>query len=419
MVKAGRLGSILRVWSRRHNFGRLRKDENVSWSFAPHDLAMILALVDSKVVSVEATGACYLTDGVEDLVEGHLKFENGLIAQLSVSWLNPYKEQKLAVIGTKKMAVFDDTAPWEAKLIVYDHKIDWKNQSPRAIKDQAGQKIPLEPLESLKKQCQIFLKCVEKRTEPPDSDGPEALAVMRVLLALDQALKKEPRPRRLELGLGQETQKARPLPRPGPGRELVIPQEDGSGYFVHETAVVDKGAKIGSGVKIWHFSHVLAESLIGPGTSLGQNVVIGPGARIGAGCKIQNNVSVYKGVILEDLVFCGPSMVFTNVVNPRAFIPRMEELRTTVVGMGASIGANATIVCGHKLGRFCLIGAGALVTGEVPDYALMVGVPARRVGWVCQCGVKLPKSGSCPECGQAYELIEEALVPKGPADLVD
>ncbi|MDR2301568.1 MAG: Gfo/Idh/MocA family oxidoreductase [Deltaproteobacteria bacterium] len=449
MVKEGRLGRILRVWSRRHNFGKLRKDENVSWSFAPHDVSMILGLIDQGIVSVEATGACYLTDGVEDIVEGHLAFEDGATAQLSVSWLNPYKEQKLAVIGTKKMAVFDDTAGWEGKLVVYDHKIDWKNQTPTAIKDEAGVKIPFEPLESLKEQCRIFLECVEKRTNPPDSDGTEALAVMKVLLALDQALKKDAgmglgalgkgagpkgpkspigpeghkgftgRSGEARIGLTAQRERGRHFGFGDEVAEIGVPVEDGSGYFVHGTASVEAGAKIGSGVKIWHFSRVLADSEIGPGTSLGQNVVIGPGAKVGAGCKIQNNVSVYKGVTLEDMVFCGPSMVFTNVINPRAFIPRMDELRPTLVKFGATIGANATVVCGHTLGRFCLVGAGAVVAGDVLDYALMVGVPARRVGWICRCGARLKENGFCLECGRAYEYARERLVEIPSDDLVD
>ncbi|MDR3135085.1 MAG: Gfo/Idh/MocA family oxidoreductase, partial [Deltaproteobacteria bacterium] len=186
----GQLGTILRIWARRHNFGKIRKDENVSWSFAPHDVAMILGLAGQSPVSVEATGACFLTDGVEDIVEGSLAFESGLTAQLSVSWLNPYKEQKLAVIGDRKMAVFDDTAAWDSKLTIYGHQVNWENQAPKAIKDEAGKKISFAPLESLKEQCRIFLDCAKSRAQPPDSDGQEALEVMKVLLALDRALKK-------------------------------------------------------------------------------------------------------------------------------------------------------------------------------------------------------------------------------------
>ncbi|WP_436074004.1 acyltransferase [Devosia sp. LjRoot3] len=155
---------------------------------------------------------------------------------------------------------------------------------------------------------------------------------------------------------------------------------------IHESAYVDEGAIIGEGSRVWHFSHVMGGASIGRNCVLGQNVMVGPGVSVGDNCKIQNNVSLYKGVELEDGVFCGPSCVFTNVVNPRAFLEKKEEFRTTLVRSGASIGANATIVCGVTIGRYALIGAGAVVTRDVPDYALMLGVPARQVGWVNKAG---------------------------------
>ena len=175
-----------------------------------------------------------------------------------------------------------------------------------------------------------------------------------------------------------------------------------SSWFAHETVYIDAGVSIGSGTKIWHFSHVMSGSTIGRNCNIGQNVVIGPDAVMGNGCKIQNNVSVYKGVILEDDVFCGPSMVFTNVFNPRAHIRRMDEVRPTIVKKGASLGANCTVVCGATIGRYAFVGAGAVVTRDVPDYALIYGNPARQHGWVCQCGEKLDKDLICPCCGLRY-----------------
>ena len=174
--------------------------------------------------------------------------------------------------------------------------------------------------------------------------------------------------------------------------------------FVHESAYVDDGAVVGAGTKVWHFCHVLGGAVIGDRCSLGQNVVVMNGTRIGTNVKIQNNVSVYEGVELEDDVFCGPSMVFTNVVNPRSHVSRKSEYRRTLVRRGASIGANATIVCGITLGEYAVIGAGAVVTSDVPAFGLMVGVPARRVGWMCQCGERLPASGAghCDSCGSTY-----------------
>ena len=181
--------------------------------------------------------------------------------------------------------------------------------------------------------------------------------------------------------------------------------------FVHESAYVDDGATIGADTKVWHFCHILGGAHIGERCSLGQNVVVMNGTRIGNNVKIQNNVSVYEGVELADDVFCGPSMVFTNVMNPRSHVSRKNEYRRTPVGRGASIGANATIVCGTSLGEYSFIGAGAVVAADVPAFALMVGVPARRIGWMCQCGEKLGGAGrvACVACGSAYE-IEEAHV---------
>lgn len=175
--------------------------------------------------------------------------------------------------------------------------------------------------------------------------------------------------------------------------------------FVHESSYVDEGAVIGAGTKVWHFCHVMPGAIIGERSNLGQNVVVMPRTRIGNNVKIQNNVSIYEGVELEDDVFCGPSCVFTNVLNPRSHVSRKHEYRRTLVRRGASIGANATIVCGSTLGEYSFIGAGAVVTSDVPDFALMVGVPARRVGWVCQCGVRLTVhdgKATCAECGAGY-----------------
>lgn len=185
---------------------------------------------------------------------------------------------------------------------------------------------------------------------------------------------------------------------------------------IHPTAIVDDGASIGAGTKIWHWVHVSGGAVIGENCSLGQNVFVGNRGRLGNNVRVQNNVSIYDDVILEDDVFCGPSMVFTNVINPRSHVSRKHEYRNTIVRRGASIGANATIVCGSEIGRYALIGAGAVVTRNVPDYALMTGVPARQTGWVCQCGVKLPAPGAngsshCPECDSAYHIDGEHCKP--------
>lgn len=185
-------------------------------------------------------------------------------------------------------------------------------------------------------------------------------------------------------------------------------------FYVHETAVVDNGCTIGKGTKIWHFSHIMPECRIGERCNIGQNVVVSPQVVLGNNVKVQNNVSIYTGVICEDDVFLGPSMVFTNVINPRSAIVRRDSYQETLVKKGASIGANATIVCGNALGRFCLIGAGAVVTKEVPDYALIVGNPGRQIGWVSEYGHRLEfdadHRATCPESGEEYKLDGNKVV---------
>ena len=184
----------------------------------------------------------------------------------------------------------------------------------------------------------------------------------------------------------------------------------GSGFFVHESSYLDEGVKIGDNTKIWHFCHIMRGTEIGTNCSFGQNCVVGPSVKIGNNVKVQNNVSIYEGVELEDDVFCGPSMVFTNVINPRSHVVRRDEFRKTLLKRGASIGANATVLCGHTLGRYCFIGAGSVVTRDVPDFALVVGNPARIKGWICACGVKItgnpsPNENSehqCPSCSAQY-----------------
>ena len=195
-------------------------------------------------------------------------------------------------------------------------------------------------------------------------------------------------------------------------------------YFVHESSYVDEPTSIGAGTSVWHFSHLMRDCTIGKDCTIGQNVLVASGVRVGDRCKIQNNVSLYTGVVLEDDVFCGPSAVFTNVLNPRSEIVRKHEYRTTRVKRGATIGANATILCGTTIGNYAFVGAGAVVTRDVPDYALLMGNPARHRGWMCRCGVKLQAvvvSVRCESCGARYESRESCLTavpeapPKGPA----
>jgi UDP-2-acetamido-3-amino-2,3-dideoxy-glucuronate N-acetyltransferase len=355
--------------------------------------------------TVCATGGSYLQHQIPDTTLTTLDFPSGVKAHIFVSWLHPFKEQKLVVVGDKKMAVFDDVS--EEKLRLYPHKIEWLHRIPVAAKADA-EMVPLEMEEPLRAECQHFLDCATNGYVP-NTDGREGLRVLQVLQASQASLNQEGFKIRLAHATRSEIPGLEsPISATAVGREISAVD-----YFVHESSYIDDGVEVGAGTKIWHFSHILSGSRIGENCNIGQNVVIGPEVTIGNGCKIQNNVSVYKGVTLEDEVFCGPSMVFTNVYNPRSAIRRMDELRPTLVKEGASIGANATVLCGITIGRYAFIGAGAVVLKDVPDYALVVGNPGKRKGWMCDCGVQIifdKELGTCRGCSQRYRMIEQDTI---------
>jgi len=387
LVDDGALGRIRYIYSSRLNLGKIRREENILWSFAPHDISVILGLTGELPDAVSAQGGNYLHDRIADVTVTLLSFPSGTKAHVFVSWLHPFKEQKLVVVGDRQMAVFDDMEPVD-KLVLYPHSIDWKGCMPVPNKANA---LPLELdlSEPLAEECRHFLHCIASG-ETPRTDGAEGLRVLSVLQRCQIALGGDAitDPARASSSTNGNGAPQRPLP-----------------YQVHESAFIDDNVEIGDGTTIWHVSHVLHDSRIGSHCRIGQNVVIGPNACIGNNVKIQNNVSVYEGVTLEDDVFCGPSMVFTNVYNPRSEIRRMDELRPTRVKRGATLGANCTIVCGVTIGHYAFVGAGAVVTRDVPDYALVLGNPARIAGWMCACGNRIELDGSvgvCRECRKAY-----------------
>jgi UDP-2-acetamido-3-amino-2,3-dideoxy-glucuronate N-acetyltransferase len=319
---------------------------------------------------------------VTDVTITTMNFASGVKSHIFVSWLHPYKEQKLVVIGDKKMVLFDDVNK-ENKLFEYDHRIDWIERLPVPRAEEA-KPIAIENKEPLKAECEHFIECITSR-KTPRTGGENGLRVLKVLEACQDSLRNN-------------------------GAVFRFGKEN-KNYFIHESSFIDEDVEIGEGTKIWHFSHILKNSKLGKKCNLGQNVVIGPNVSIGNNVKIQNNVSVYDGVSLEDDVFCGPSMVFTNVTNPRSHWPRKDEYRKTLVKRGASLGANSTIVCGTTLGKYAFVGAGALVNKDVPDHALVYGVPATIQGWMCFCGMRLPLTNSresnekaeCNSCGRKYK----------------
>ncbi|HJN47033.1 MAG TPA: Gfo/Idh/MocA family oxidoreductase [Vicinamibacterales bacterium] len=388
LVARGELGKLHYVYTNRLNLGRIRTEENALWSFAPHDVHVLLRLLGEEPTDVSCQGGSYLNSQVADVTMSTMRFASGVRAHIFVSWLHPFKDHKIVVVGDRKMAVFEDTLGAD-KLRLYPHRVEWRDRVPVAVKADA-ETVPLSDEEPLARECRHFVECVTSRSVPR-TDGANGVAVLRVLDMCQRSLERD--------GVPIHGQSESGVPR----------------YYKHSSAVVDPGCEIGEGARIWHYSHVMPGARIGEGSTIGQNVFIAKGVTIGRNVKIQNNVSLYEGVALEDDVFCGPSMVFTNVVNPRSHVSRKSEYQQTLVRRGATIGANATIVCGHTIGEYAFVGAGAVVTKDVPAYALALGSPARVVGWMCQCGVRLPDpTGSvpadqiCAACGTAYQWADGA-----------
>ncbi|KAF5058425.1 Inositol 2-dehydrogenase/D-chiro-inositol 3-dehydrogenase [anaerobic digester metagenome] len=380
LIQNGYLGKIQYIYSNRLNLGKFRTEENILWSFAPHDVSIILMLLDEMPSNISSHAGTYLNKDVADVTLTTMDFSSGVKSHIFVSWLHPYKEQKLVIVGSQRMAVFNDLD--EKKLTIYPHEIDWVDRVPiPQLKDPEPVEIKTD--EPLKEECKHFLNCIETRKKPK-TDGNEGYRVLQILHASQESLENNAKNINLEE----------------------------KGYFIHQSSIIDEPCEIGNKTKIWHFSHILPGSKIGNNCNIGQNVMIGPDVAIGNNVKVQNNVSIYKGVRIEDDVFLGPSMVFTNVINPRSFISRKNEFQETVVKKGATIGANTTIICGNTIGKYALVGAGAVVTEDVPDYAIVVGNPARLSNWTCQCGLKLKFNNNLAECkcGYKYQKKDNKVV---------
>jgi UDP-2-acetamido-3-amino-2,3-dideoxy-glucuronate N-acetyltransferase len=392
MIASGDLGQLQYITSNRLNLGKIRREENALWSFAPHDLSVILALAgDQLPEQVICVGGSYLNRPVCDTTLTALKFGGGLQAHIHVSWLNPFKEQKLTVVGSRGMAVFDDTRPWAEKLTVFRQHLTWADGQTPVPNCAQGEPILVSEAEPLREECQHFLRACEERT-PPRTDGAEGLRVLRVLQAAQDSLD--------NLGAAVYPKLCGDMPEPA--------------FQAHSTALVDAGAEIGAGTRIWHFAHISAGCRIGKSCVFGQNTFVAPGVVVGNRVKVQNNVALYQGIELEDEVFLGPGCVLTNVTNPRSQVDRHGCYERTLIRRGATVGANATIVCGVTLGQYCFIAAGAIVTHDVPDYALMVGAPARQTGWMSRHGHPLEPLADgvlrCPESGFRYHEPEPGVL---------
>lgn len=362
LVRNGVLGRVVSVDCQSLDQPGARREDNDAWRFSVDAFSLLLRLAGEEPETACCVGGPGLTSTL-------LTFPSGLTAHSLVSWRHPFPVRQIAVMGEKATAVLDESRPLQDVLRVHPAGADRSESARTPLGDPLGL------------ACAAFLDRLRAGVAPQVEDD-HWLGVHRTLDAA-----------------------RRSLGRQAPERLAADPD----GAFVHPTAVVDQGTRLGQGVRIWHFCHILADCVIGERTNIGQNVMVGPGVTIGAGCKIQNNVSVYPGVSLEDGVFCGPSMVFTNVHVPRAAIPRMDQARATPVRVGATLGANCTIVCGNEIGAYAFVGAGAVVTKPVPPHALVVGNPARRVGWVCRCGFRLDRDLTCTACDARYEREGEGL----------
>ena len=384
LIDSGKIGKLEYIYSNRVNLGTVRTEENILWSFAPHDISIFEYFIGANPIDVVSRGGAFLTPGIHDTTMTSLTYPNNVVGHIFVSWLHPFKEHRMVMIGSKGMISFEDSSQ-EKEILFYEKGIDWVQGEP-IKRDGPTEVIPYDKGFPLTNELQYFIDHLDG-SKLEIADGQNAYDVLEVLEKATHSLQ------------GSS----------GEAASEETPEEDD--FFVHPTSEVDAGVTVGEGTKIWHYSHIQSGSSLGKHVSIGQNVNVGNNVKIGNSVKIQNNVSVYEGVELEDYVFCGPSMVFTNVQRPRSEFPQRgtEFYAKTLVKKSASIGANATIVCGSTIGEYAFIGAGTVVTRDVPAFALVVGNPGKLIGWVDKQGHKLEFDDSgLSKCGQ-YQLENDTV----------
>lgn len=382
-------GDAQRVKMTRKKFGTIRTKENVLWSFAPHDISMLLAITgDTRPLSVRCVGQKVVSSEMEDFITLTVNFEGCLRAEVECSWLHPSKERKTIVYGKKGCMILDecvsdDDPGYANKVKSFSWSFDPNHGKQRLdgnIKDKTPPGTSAVTQDALVDELKHFLSCVSSGSSPL-TDGKEGAQVLLLLQGAEDSLRKQGAEIQLQDIINASRKKMQTLATGANGNTA-------ESVFVHPTAVIDDGASIGSGTKVWHFSHIMSGSRIGEKCNFGQNVYIGGRAKLGNNVKVQNNVSIYDGVEIEDDAFLGPSCVLTNVKTPRSFVNRKAEYIPTKIGRGATVGANATIVCGVNIGEYAFIGAGSVVTKDVRPYELVYGNPAAQHGWVSKDGVR-------------------------------
>jgi len=352
MIKENKIGKIKNITCNRLSLGKFRKFENVLWSFAPHDISVVLDLVRDMPEKVICYGKDHINKGIHDVTNSILFFKNAYV-NINVNWLNPYKEQKMSIIGEKGMIIFDDVSK-DNKITYFPEYINYSsdiNAEPTPVKNNGINILFNDKNSPLTIECQHFIECCKTR-KTPTTDGEEGLRVLKVLQNLQNSL----------TNIKEKT------------------------FFSHDTAIIDDGADIGEGTKVWHYSHICSGAKIGKKCNIGQNVYIAGGVILGDNCKVQNNVSIYSGVEAEDYVFFGPSCVLTNDINPRCMHSKNGNYIKTILKKGVTLGANCTIVCGNTIGEHALIGAGAVICKDVEPNSVMVGNPGKRIGSIEEKG---------------------------------